>query len=165
MTPISQQTILITGATDGLVQTCKHGGHVVALHLEHVPAEGFPLGVEVAQGHHIIHVTVDLATVPVHGGNEVVHLLACSRDGSLPDLPFLQFAIAMQGENEGRIAVELLGQCRADAALAAGIFHRGELTVAQVKAVCLDAGLPIRPPTGASRLVGATSEPQGISTP
>ena len=34
----------------------------------------------------------------------------------------------------------------ADAALAAGIFHRGELTVQQVKTVCLVAGLPIRPP-------------------
>lgn len=34
----------------------------------------------------------------------------------------------------------------ADAALAAGIFHRGELTVKQVKDVCLAAGLPIRPP-------------------
>lgn len=34
----------------------------------------------------------------------------------------------------------------ADAALAAGVFHRGELTVQQVKSVCLAAGLPIRPP-------------------
>lgn len=34
----------------------------------------------------------------------------------------------------------------ADAALAAGIFHRGELTVGEVKRVCLAAGLPIRPP-------------------
>ncbi len=34
----------------------------------------------------------------------------------------------------------------ADAALAAGVFHRGELTVSDVKRVCLAAGLPIRPP-------------------
>lgn len=42
----------------------------------------------------------------------------------------------------------LLGE--ADAALAAGIFHRGELTVAQVKRACLEAGLPIRPPVAGS---------------
>src|SRR5690606_38036861 len=36
----------------------------------------------------------------------------------------------------------------ADAALAAGIFHRGELTIDTVKAVCLAAGLPMRPPVG-----------------
>lgn len=34
----------------------------------------------------------------------------------------------------------------ADAALAAGIFHRGETTVAEVKRVCLEAGLAVRPP-------------------
>lgn len=36
----------------------------------------------------------------------------------------------------------------ADAALAAGIFHRGELTVEQVKRVCAAAGLPMRLLTG-----------------
>lgn len=34
----------------------------------------------------------------------------------------------------------------ADAALAAGIFHRKETTVMEVKRVCLEAGLVIRPP-------------------
>lgn len=34
----------------------------------------------------------------------------------------------------------------ADAALAAGVFHRGETTVMEVKRVCLAAGLVIRPP-------------------
>lgn len=36
----------------------------------------------------------------------------------------------------------LLGE--ADAALAAGIFHRGEATVADVKRVCAAAGIPVR---------------------
>jgi imidazole glycerol phosphate synthase subunit HisF len=31
-----------------------------------------------------------------------------------------------------------------DAALAAGIFHRGEVSIAEVKRVCAVAGLPVR---------------------
>lgn len=47
----------------------------------------------------------------------------------------------------------MLGE--ADAALAAGIFHRGEYTVQEVKAVCIAAGVPIRPPvTGLPDSVG-----------
>ncbi|HLV11983.1 MAG TPA: imidazole glycerol phosphate synthase subunit HisF [Trueperaceae bacterium] len=42
----------------------------------------------------------------------------------------------------------------ADAALAAGIFHRGEATVADVKRVCLEAGLAVRPPEEAPALHG-----------
>lgn len=43
----------------------------------------------------------------------------------------------------------------ADAALAAGIFHRGETTVMEVKRVCLEAGLAIRPPEEVVRTYGS----------
>ncbi len=39
---------------------------------------------------------------------------------------------------------DVLLEGEADAALAAGIFHRGEFTVAEVKRVCADAGLTVR---------------------
>ncbi len=50
------------------------------------------------------------------------------------------------GRAEDLRDVLLLGG--ADAALAAGIFHRGETTVGEVKRVCLEAGLAVRPPEG-----------------
>lgn len=46
------------------------------------------------------------------------------------------------GRPEDLRDVLLMGE--ADAALAAGIFHRGEATVADVKRVCAAAGLPVR---------------------
>ena len=39
---------------------------------------------------------------------------------------------------------EVFEQTRADAALAASIFHYGEYTIAQTKQYLIDAGLPIR---------------------
>lgn len=43
----------------------------------------------------------------------------------------------------------------ADAALAAGIFHRGEIDVAGVKRVCAAAGLSMRPPTAGAEKASA----------
>ena len=52
--------------------------------------------------------------------------------------------VASGGAGSAEDMRDVLALGEADAALAAGIFHRGELTVAEVKRVCLAAGLPIR---------------------
>lgn len=53
--------------------------------------------------------------------------------------------VASGGAGNAEHMRDVLLHAGADAALAAGIFHRGELSVADVKRVCAAAGLPIRP--------------------
>lgn len=53
--------------------------------------------------------------------------------------------VASGGAGELRHMVEVLQEGRADAVLAASIFHFGQHTVADVKAHLLSAGLPVRP--------------------
>lgn len=52
--------------------------------------------------------------------------------------------IASGGAGSAEHIVELFEQSGADAALAAGIFHRGEVTIAQVKELMINAGIPAR---------------------
>lgn len=53
--------------------------------------------------------------------------------------------VASGGAGHPGHMVEVLKQTDADAALAAGIFHRGEASVADVKHAAADAGVPVRP--------------------
>ena len=54
--------------------------------------------------------------------------------------------IASSGAGNGKHFVEVFEKTRADAALGAGIFHRGEWTVGEVKEVCRrEGGLLVRP--------------------
>ena len=54
--------------------------------------------------------------------------------------------IASSGAGKGGDFVEVFRETRADAALGAGIFHRGEWTVGEVKEVCKrEGGLLVRP--------------------
>ncbi|MBE6333740.1 MAG: imidazole glycerol phosphate synthase subunit HisF [Bacteroidales bacterium] len=52
--------------------------------------------------------------------------------------------IASGGAGSAQHIVELFQNSGADAALAAGIFHRGEVTIAQVKELMINAGIPAR---------------------
>jgi cyclase len=52
--------------------------------------------------------------------------------------------VASGGAGCGRHMVEVLQQTRADAVLAASIFHFGECSIAEVKAEMAAAGLPVR---------------------
>ena len=52
--------------------------------------------------------------------------------------------IASGGAGSAQHIVELFQNSGADAALAAGIFHRGEVTIGQVKQLMLNAGIPAR---------------------
>lgn len=51
---------------------------------------------------------------------------------------------------------EVLLQAKADAALAAGIFHSGEFTVAQAKACMAARGIPVRPFVSPESILGAS---------
>jgi cyclase len=63
------------------------------------------------------------------------------RIGSTVDIPL----IASGGAGKLEHFVDALAPGRADAVLAASLFHFGELTIADLKAYLLDAGLPVRP--------------------
>lgn len=52
--------------------------------------------------------------------------------------------IASGGAGSAQHIVELFQNSGADAALAAGIFHRGQVTIGQVKQLMIDAGIPAR---------------------
>jgi glutamine amidotransferase/cyclase len=52
--------------------------------------------------------------------------------------------IASSGAGSAAHFVEVFAETDADAALAAGIFHRREVPIAQVKSALADAGLPVR---------------------
>jgi cyclase len=52
--------------------------------------------------------------------------------------------IASGGAGSAQHIVELFQNSGADAALAAGIFHRGEVTIGQVKQLMINAGIPAR---------------------
>lgn len=52
--------------------------------------------------------------------------------------------IASGGAGSAHHIVELFQNSGADAALAAGIFHRGEVTIGQVKRLMINAGIPAR---------------------
>ena len=54
--------------------------------------------------------------------------------------------VASGGCGNPRHMVEVLRQTRADAVLAASIFHYGEYSIAETKAVMAEAGLPVRVP-------------------
>lgn len=57
--------------------------------------------------------------------------------------------VASGGAGSSADFLEVFNETLADAALAAGIFHRRELTVAAIKAFLDAHGIPVRPPTGA----------------
>src|SRR5690606_7283876 len=57
----------------GQFQSAHNIVHVISVHLHHIPAKGFPLGLQVAQRHHLFGRSVDLLAVKVNGSDEVVH--------------------------------------------------------------------------------------------
>ncbi|MEM6855844.1 MAG: HisA/HisF-related TIM barrel protein, partial [Planctomycetota bacterium] len=60
--------------------------------------------------------------------------------GDAVDVPI----VASGGCGSPQHMIEVLTQTRADAALAASIFHYGEYTIAETKQALADAGLPVR---------------------
>ena len=85
---------------------------VVAIALKDGPAECGPFGAEVTEGHHVLYGAVDLLAVPVDEADEVVDAVMGRVEGGLPNLSFLQFAIAVKAVHPAILSVELLGLCR-----------------------------------------------------
>jgi cyclase len=71
-------------------------------------------------------------------GFEITLTAAVSNAVSIP-------VIASGGAGHAGHMAEALTEGKADAVLAAGIFHYGELTVAQVKRELARRGIPVRP--------------------
>ena len=88
--------------------SAKHAwiaGDVMAVELEHVPAEGSPLVGQRLQFHDVLHETVELDAVVVHDGADVIDLVEGAEHGGFPDLAFLDFAVAQHHIDAGRAAV------------------------------------------------------------
>ena len=110
----------------------------MSVNLQHVPAEHREF---LRDGHHVHDVLVapvDLQTVVVHEGAEVIQLVVACRHGGFPDHAFLEFAVAQQRVDPARIRVRLAGQRHADrrgyalTERAGGHLHAGEKFLAGV---------------------------------
>ncbi len=79
----------------GLVEYRKNVSHVVAIHLEHMPAKSAPLVLGwLAGGHHCSGLVHQLEAIDVDNRSEIIELVLGTQHGGFPDLSFLQFPIA-----------------------------------------------------------------------
>ena len=58
------------------------------------PAKSFKLRAQVAQWQNLIHVTVYLTTIVIHGGNKIVNFIGGSVHHCFPNLAFFNLAVA-----------------------------------------------------------------------
>src|ERR1700742_3907999 len=84
--------------------------HVVAVHFEGSPAEGAELSVDIAQVHDGFRGAVDLLSIPVYRGDEVVYLVGGREHDGFPVLSFIQFSVPVQGKDNIFIVIEFLTQ-------------------------------------------------------
>ena len=75
--------------------------------LEHRPAEGLPLSGKIAQGHDLVGRAVELYLVVVNYRDQVIKLELRSAHCGFPDNALVQLAVAENGIDLGRRAVEL----------------------------------------------------------
>src|SRR5665811_1457970 len=78
----------------------------MAVHLQGVPAEGLPLVGDGLDAHNLSGMAVNLETVAVEDGHQVVEAVVGRSHGRLPDLAFLHFAIPQQGVNPAGVAIQ-----------------------------------------------------------
>src|SRR5690606_7984816 len=93
----------------GQFQSAHNIVHVVSVHLHHIPAKGFPLGLQVAQRHHLFGRPVDLLTIVVNGSDEVVHFVVSGIHGRFPYLAFLKLPVTHQNIDQTLVTVQLFG--------------------------------------------------------
>ena len=86
----------LTGEAPRLVKRSDDLIHVVAIHFERGPAESVEFRMNISEVHDGFGGTVDLLTIPIHGGDEVVYFLAGGEHDGFPVLAFVQFTIAME---------------------------------------------------------------------
>src|SRR5687768_12562341 len=82
--------------------------------MNNIPSESSKLSSQITQGHYLISRTIDLLSVPVHSGDQVINFMMCCKHDRFPVLAFIQLAIAMQGEHKSFFAIQLLGKCCAN---------------------------------------------------
>src|SRR5690242_2081317 len=80
--------------------------HVVAVALDHVPAEGAPLVGERADPADVLDVAVDLLAVVVDDGAQLVELAVAGEHRRLPDLSLLLLTVAHHAVDAPRVAVD-----------------------------------------------------------
>ena len=83
---------------------------VMAVDLDSLPAKGNPFVFQWVDTHHLFRTAVDLQTVAVDDGAEVVRLVVCCCHGRLPDASLLLLAVAHNAENAVGHAIQLGGE-------------------------------------------------------
>ena len=106
------------------------GGHVVAVDLDDVPAEGAPLVGVGLEGDPLLRVARHELAVAVDEGHEVAQLVAAGRHGGLPDRALAGLAVAEQADHAVRLAAVPGAQRHA---------HRDRQPVPEGPRGCLDA--------------------------
>ena len=83
---------------------------IVCVAGDDVPAEGTELLVVRRGVHYVGHGAVDLQTVPVHDGDQIIKTVVCGKHRRLPDLPFLALTVTDGGINAEIFLQVLRGQ-------------------------------------------------------
>ncbi len=110
-------------------------------------ATGLDLLAWAEQGQRLGAGEIVLNSIDADGMKTGYDIAATRAVAAIVDVP----VVASGGAGSAEDMRDVLLEGNADAALAAGIFHRGELTVEQVKRVCAAAGLPMRLISGEER--------------
>ena len=121
---------------DGFAQPAANRIQIVALlDVHNLPAKCGEFASDIAHGHDFVGGAVNLLAVGINGTDEVVDVFGASVKGGFPNLAFLQFAVAVQGEDEAVVTGQFFslgGANRHAEALAQGArgdAHTGEAFV------------------------------------
>ena len=95
-------------------QRGHHIIHIIPVHFKGGPAKCFKFLTDISQFHDLISRTVDLLTVPVDGGDQVINLMVGREHDRFPNLSFIQFTVTMQGEDEVLFTVKSFCQSGPD---------------------------------------------------
>ena len=96
-----------------LVKCVKDRLEIVSICYNDIPAEGLPLGLEVSLTRNGVHCSVNLLSVPVGDGDEIVQFVMGREHRSLPDLAFLALSVTAENIYPGSITVQFLAQSHA----------------------------------------------------
>ena len=86
----------------------------MAVDLNHVPTERLKLLVQRLGGHDVLRLAVDLQTVDVNAGAQIVKVVLIGGHHSLPDLTLGDLAVAKNGVDTIILLCDLTGQRHAD---------------------------------------------------
>lgn len=80
--------------------------HIVAVHFKRGPSKSVEFRMNISEVHDGFGSAIDLLTIPIHGGNEVVYFLAGGKHDGFPVLSFVQFSITMEREYNIFVVIE-----------------------------------------------------------